>query len=390
MKAMILAAGKGTRVRPLTNIMPKPMIPLIRKPIMEAIIDHLRRNEFNQIFINTSYLSNAIEDYFRDGDRFGVQIAYSYEGQLDKGVFHDKPLGSAGGMRHIQDKCGFFDDDFAVLCGDALIDVDLTEVLKFHKNNNATATIVMKTVPKNEVYKYGVVVTDSAGNVLRFQEKPKIEEAASNTINTGIYIFSPKIFDYIPSGKEFDIGSNLFPQLIAAGERVCAIDLPFQWVDIGCVKDFWDATRLLLRNEVRGFSIPGTEIKPGIFIGLGVSIPRDGVDIVGPVYIGGGTVIESGARIVGPTVIGSNCLIGAKADIIESIIGDYTKVTSASLLDTRIVMAGKIIEPNGDSIDIAEADLGWLLDDARKTLNIEHQKYQEILNNMQEAVENQG
>ena len=200
MKAMILAAGKGTRVRPLTNVLPKPMIPLIRKPIMEAIIDHLRRHKFEEIFINTSYLSSTIEDYFRDGDRFGVQIAYSYEGTLENGVFKDKPLGSAGGMRNIQDRCGFFDDVFAVLCGDALIDVDLSEVVRFHREQGAIATIVMKEVARNEVSKYGVVVTDESGRVLRFQEKPKIEEAASSTINTGIYLFDPRVFDYIPKG----------------------------------------------------------------------------------------------------------------------------------------------------------------------------------------------
>jgi mannose-1-phosphate guanylyltransferase len=383
MKAMILAAGKGTRVRPLTNVLPKPMIPLIRKPIMEAIIDHLRRHDFDEIYINTSYLSHAIEDYFRDGDRFGVQIAYSYEGTLEKGVFKDKPLGSAGGMRHIQDRCGFFDDVFAVLCGDALIDVDLTEVVKFHKEQNAIATIVLREVPRHEVFKYGVVVTDESGRVERFQEKPKIEDAASNTINTGIYIFSPKIFDYIPKGIEFDIGSNLFPNLISAGEKVSAINLPFQWVDIGCVQDFWDATRMLLRNEVKGFEIPGTKISNDVHVGLGVSISDKNTKITGPVYIGSGTIIEDGVCIEGPTVIGANCLIQEKSHIKESIIGDYTRVSSSTVLDNRMVMAGKFIEPNGDSIDIAEADLGWLLDDARKSINLEEQKHEELRNNMQ-------
>jgi mannose-1-phosphate guanylyltransferase len=383
MKAMILAAGKGTRVRPLTNVLPKPMIPLIRKPIMEAIIDHLRRHHFDEIFINTSYLSHAIEDYFRDGDRFGVQIAYSYEGVLEKGVFKDKPLGSAGGMRNIQDRCGFFDDVFAVLCGDALIDVDLTEVVRFHREQGAIATIVLKEVPKSEVFKYGVVVTDEAGKVLRFQEKPKVEDAASNTINTGIYLFDPRIFDFIPKGQEFDIGSNLFPNLIAAGEKVCAINLPFQWVDIGCVTDFWEATRMLLQKEVKGFAIPGTEIRPDLHVGLGVNLSAAGIAIEGPVYIGSGTVIETGVKIEGPTVIGANCVIQANARIRESIIGDYTRVSSGTVLDKRMVMAGKFIEPNGDSIDIAEADLGWLLDDARKTVNPEDHGYEELRETMQ-------
>jgi mannose-1-phosphate guanylyltransferase len=366
MKAMILAAGKGTRVRPLTNVLPKPMIPLIRKPIMEAIIDHLKRHAFDEIYVNTSYLSRSIEDYFRDGERLDVSIAYSYEGELVDGEFRDKPLGSAGGMRRIQDRCGFFDDSFAVLCGDALIDVDLTEVLCFHRASGAIATIVTKPVPREEVYKYGVVVADETGRVLRFQEKPKVQEAASNTINTGIYLFDPRVFDYIPSGTEFDIGSQLFPRLIEAGEKVCAISLPFEWVDIGCVNDFWEATRLILEGKVKGLQVPGREIRPGVHAGLGVQIAAEGVLINGPVYIGSGTTIEAGVRIDGPAVIGANCVLRSGAHIEQSILGDYTRVSANAVLDKRIVFAGKFIEPNGDAIDLHDADLNWLIDDARK------------------------
>lgn len=380
MRAMILAAGKGTRVRPLTNVMPKPMIPLIRKPIMEAIIDHLKRHAFDEIYVNTSYLSRSIEDYFRDGERLGVSIAYSYEGELVDGEFRDKPLGSAGGMRRVQDHCGFFDDTFAVLCGDALIDVDLTEVLRFHKASGAVATIVTKPVPREEVFKYGVVVTDASGRVERFQEKPKVSEAASNTVNTGIYLFDPKIFDHIPSGQEFDIGSQLFPRLIEAGEKVCAISLPFEWVDIGCVTDFWQATRLILEGRVKGLAVPGREVRPGVHVGLGVNLPSEGVTINGPVYIGSGTTIERGVRIDGPASIGANCVVHAGAHIHQSILGDYTRVAVNSMLDKRIVFAGKFIEPSGDSIDLHDADLTWLLSDARSPIDdSQHQELRQAM-----------
>jgi mannose-1-phosphate guanylyltransferase len=365
MKAMILAAGKGTRVRPLTNVLPKPMIPLIRKPIMEAIVDHLKRHAFDEIYVNTSYLSRVIEDYFRDGNRFGVAMAYSYEGQLIDGEFHDKPLGSAGGMRRIQDRCAFFDSTFAVLCGDALIDVDLTEVLRFHRASGALATIVTKKVARTEVSKYGVVVSDGAGRVQRFQEKPKVEEAASDTVNTGIYLFDPRVFDYIPAGVEFDIGSQLFPRLIEAGEGVYSISLPFSWVDIGCVTDFWEATRLVLEGQVDGLPIPGREIGPGVFAGLGVSVAPSAT-IQGPVYLGSGTLIEADVQIEGPAVIGANCVVRSGARIRRGILGDYTRVSSNVMLDERIVFAGKFIEPSGDAIDLHDADLDWLLDDARK------------------------
>ncbi|WP_293995843.1 NDP-sugar synthase [Sphaerotilus sp.] len=383
MKAMILAAGKGTRVRPLTNVLPKPMIPLIRKPIMEAIIDHLHRHAFDEIYINTSYLSHAIEDYFRDGDRFGVSIAYSYEGKLVDGEFLDQPLGSAGGMRRIQDHCGFFDDTFAVLCGDALIDVDLTEVLRFHRASGAIATIVTKPVPREEVSKYGVVVTDTQGRVLRFQEKPKVAEAASNTINTGIYLFEPRVFDHIPAGTEYDIGSQLFPRLIAAGEKVCAISLPFEWVDIGCVHDFWNATRLILEGRVQGLKVPGREIRPGVFAGLGVTIAADAT-IQGPVYLGSGTRIGAGVHIEGPAMIGANCVLQAGVRIRGGILGDYTRVTEGALLDERIVFAGKFIEPSGQAVDLVDTDMRWVLGDAR-TPSAEHPAHADLRTAMYEA-----
>jgi mannose-1-phosphate guanylyltransferase len=383
MKAMILAAGKGTRVRPLTNVLPKPMIPLIRKPIMEAIIDHLHRHAFDEIYVNTSYLSHAIEDYFRDGDRFGVSIAYSYEGKLVDGEFLDQPLGSAGGMRRIQDHCGFFDDTFAVLCGDALIDVDLTEVLRFHRASGALATIVTKPVPREEVSKYGVVVTDTQGRVLRFQEKPKVAEAASNTINTGIYLFEPRVFDHIPAGTEYDIGSQLFPRLIAAGEKVCAISLPFEWVDIGCVNDFWNATRLILEGRVQGMKVPGREIRPGVFAGLGVTIAADAT-IQGPVYLGSGTRIGAGVHIEGPAMIGANCVLQAGVRIRGGILGDYTRVTEGALLDERIVFAGKFIEPSGQAVDLVDTDMRWVLGDAR-TPSAEHPAHADLRTAMYEA-----
>jgi mannose-1-phosphate guanylyltransferase len=368
MKAMILAAGKGTRVRPLTSVMPKPMIPLVRKPVLESIIEHLRLHGINQMVINTSYLSHAIEGYFRDGERFGVEIAYSYEGRLENGEFHDMPLGSAGGMRKVQDFSGFFDDTFVVLCGDALIDVDLTSVIRFHRERKALATIVLKDVPRAEVSKYGVVATAPDGKILRFQEKPSAKEAVSTTVNTGIYIFEPGIFDFIPEGREFDIGGQLFPALVAAGVPFYGMTIPFQWVDIGSIPDFWEANRLLLQGKVSGHRLPGREIVPGVRGGIHLQLDPRNVYLEGPVYIGSGTAIGNGARIIGPTIIGANCVIEAGAEISESFIGDYTRVSGAACLERKMVFAGKCVEPDGSNIDIADADLGWLIDDVRKEI----------------------
>ena len=257
MKAMVLAAGKGTRVRPITYTIPKPMIPILQKPVMEFLLELLRQHGFDEIMVNVSHLANEIESYFRDGQRFGVQIAYSFEGRIEDGQLIGEALGSAGGMKRIQEFSPFFDDTFIVLCGDALIDVDLTKAVQWHKEKGAIATIIMKSVPKQDVSSYGVVVTDEEGRIKTFQEKPSVEEALSTDINTGIYIFEPEILDYIPSGQKFDIGGDLFPMLVEKGAPFYGISMDFQWVDIGKVPDYWHAVREVLLGEVKNVAIPG-------------------------------------------------------------------------------------------------------------------------------------
>ncbi|MEO8132170.1 MAG: NDP-sugar synthase, partial [Bryobacteraceae bacterium] len=287
MKAMILAAGKGTRVRPITNVVPKPMIPLLGKPVMESILEHLRDSGFHQIVVNTSHLAPVIQDYFRDGSQFGVEIAYSFEGLFKRGQMEAEALGSAGGMKRIQDFSGFFDDTFAVLCGDALIDVDLQEAVRFHRECGAIATILLRSVPREEVFRYGVVATDATGRISRFQEKPAVEEAISTKINTGIYIFEPSVFHHIPLGQAFDIGGDLFPALVAAGEPMYGLELPFQWVDIGSVPDYWEASRLAVSGGIRGYRLPGKEVLPGVRVGINVSWNPARSQVTGPVVIGG-------------------------------------------------------------------------------------------------------
>jgi mannose-1-phosphate guanylyltransferase len=366
MKAMILAAGKGTRVRPLTTVMPKPMLPLIKKPVMECIIEHLKRHGFNQLVINTSYMSDAIEQYFKNGSQWGIDIAFSFEGELVDGRIIDQPLGSAGGMRKIQDFSNFFNETFVVVCGDALIDVDFAEVLKFHRERGSIATIVMKDVPRDEVSKYGVVVTDEHGKIQRFQEKPSAQDAASTTINTGIYVFEPEIFDFIPPDVEYDIGSQLFPKLVEAGAPFFGMSLPFTWIDIGSLKDFWLANRMILSGEVQGFSMPGSEVRPGVWCGLNVKANFDQINIRPPVFIGSSSEIGDGSTILGPTLIGSNCQIGGGANIIESMISDYTRVDGMAHIEESIILAGQCINPDGSVINLEDAGLDWLIDDSRK------------------------
>lgn len=368
MKAMILAAGKGTRVRPITQTIPKPMIPILQKPVMEFLVELLRQHGFDQIMVNVSHLADVIENYFRDGQKFGVQIAYSFEGRIEEGELIGEALGSAGGMRRIQDFSPFFDDTFVVLCGDALIDLDLTAAVKWHKEKGAIATIVMKSVPREEVSSYGVVVTDDSGKIQAFQEKPSVEEALSTDINTGIYIFEPEIFKYIPSGTEYDIGSDLFPQLVKAGAPFYGISMDFEWVDIGKVPDYWRAIQSVLLGEVKNVSVPGIEVRPGVYAGLNVAVNWDKVDITGPVYIGGMTRIEDGAKIIGPTMIGSNCWVCSGATVENSVIFEYSRLGPEVRLVDKLVFGRYCVDKTGAAIDLQAAALDWLITDARQVL----------------------
>ena len=368
MKAMILAAGKGTRVRPITQTIPKPMIPILQKPVMEFLVELLRQHGFDQIMVNVSHLADVIENYFRDGQKFGVQIGYSFEGRIEDGELIGEAVGSAGGMRRIQDFSPFFDDTFVVLCGDALIDLDLTAAVKWHREKGAIATIVMKSVPRDEVPSYGVVVTDDSGKIKAFQEKPSVEEALSTDINTGIYIFEPEIFNYIPSGEEYDIGSQLFPALVAAGAPFYGISMDFEWVDIGKVPDYWRAIQSVLLGEIKNVSIPGIEVRPGIYAGLNVAVNWDKVDITGPVYIGGMTIVEDGAKIVGPTMIGPNCWVCSGATVENSVIFEYSRLGPEVRLVDKLVFGRYCVDKTGASIDLQAAALDWLITDARQVL----------------------
>lgn len=365
MKAMILAAGKGTRVRPITHTIPKPMIPILQKPVMEFLLELLRNHGFDQIMVNVSHLAEEIESYFRDGQRFGVQIAYSFEGNIVDGDLVGKALGSAGGLKKIQEFNPFFDDTFVVLCGDALIDLDLTTAVKLHREKGAIATIVTKTVPRELVSSYGVVVTDDNGKILTFQEKPSVEEALSTEINTGIYIFEPEVIDYIPSGQEYDLGGDLFPKLVENGLPFYAVNMDFEWVDIGKVPDYWQAIRGVLSREIKNVQIPGIEVKPGVYTGINVAVNWDKVEIEGPVYIGGMTRIEDGVKIIGPSMIGPSCLICSGAVVDNSVIFEYSRLGPGACLVDKLVFGRYCVDKTGAAIDVQAAALDWLITDAR-------------------------
>ena len=360
MKAMILAAGKGTRVRPLTYDLPKPMIPILGKPVMAYLVEHLARYGITEIMVNVSYLHEKIEEYFGEGHQFGVQIGYSFEGYTNnEGEVVPQPLGSAGGIKKIQEFGGFFDDTTIVLCGDAIIDLDIKSALFEHRRKGALASVITREVPWDKVPSYGVVVTDPDGRIRAFQEKPRQEEALSNFASTGIYIFEPEVIDLIPADRPFDIGSELFPLLAEKGLPFYAQQRKFNWIDIGSVKDYWEVLQSVLLGDVENMKVPGIQVDEGLWVGLNTSIDwSGGTRIEGPVYIGSGARVEAGAHIVGPTWIGHGSHVCSGAEVVRSVLFEYTRVLPDVTLEELIVFKDYSVDRAGEMKHVSEYETG--------------------------------
>lgn len=365
LKGMILAAGQGTRVRPLTRDLPKPMIPILGKPVMEYLIEHLARHGVREIMVNVAHLHHKIEQYFGNGHRWGVDIGYSYEGVYDHGEVKPSPYGSAGGMRHIQDFGGFFDQTAIVMCGDALIDLDIGAALFEHKSKNAIASVITLEVPEEEVSSYGIVEAGEDGRIISFQEKPSPQEARSNYASTGIYLFEPEVIDLIPSGKVFDIGSQLFPMLVEQGLPFYAQKRFYNWIDIGRVSDYWSVLQRVIRGEVAQMDMPGKEVRPGVWVGLNTQIDWDQVTIEGPVYIDSGVKVEAGAVIIGPAWIARGCHIRKNAKVIRSILFDYTRISEGMTFFEMIVSPTYCVDRKGETFYIGDDRCSLRWGDAR-------------------------
>jgi mannose-1-phosphate guanylyltransferase len=366
MKAMILAAGKGTRVRPLTYELPKPMIPILGKPVMAYLIEHLARHDVSEVMVNVSYLHEKIQQYFGDGHRFGIQIGYSFEGDISNGTIVPSPVGSAGGMRKIQDFGGFFDETTIVICGDAIIDLDITAAVAEHRKKGALVSLVAKQVPMDKVSGYGIVLTDEDGKITSFQEKPSQAEARSNLASTGIYIFEPEALNLVPSGSTFDIGSDLFPLLVEKNLSFYAINHDFNWIDIGVVSDYWEVMQQVMRGEVPSMSMPGRQIKPGVWAGLNVHIDWENTNIQGPVYIGSGSRIDKGTEIIGPTWISDGCHVQRGGSVIRSVLFEYTRVGQDYSFEEMIVCGEYCVDKHGRMMHVDDDTCDLIWSDARE------------------------
>ncbi|WP_332691044.1 sugar phosphate nucleotidyltransferase [Halalkalibacter lacteus] len=321
MKGVIMAGGKGTRLRPLTCSVPKPMVPLVQKPVMQYSIELLKQYGITDIAVTVQYLPDVIRDYFGDGSKFGVNLTYFEE---------TTPLGTAGSVKQAEE---FLDEPFIVVSGDALTDFDLKSGVDFHNENNSLVTIFMKQVECP--LEFGVIMTDEQDKIVRFLEKPSWSEVFSDTVNTGIYIMDPSIFSYIKKDAVVDFSKDVFPQLLAEQSAMYGYAADGYWSDIGNLKQYRQAHSDLLNGSLDA-SIQGTEIEPTIWVGENVII-EEGAKIEGPVSIGSNTIIRSGAHLGQHTVVGSDTTISNRASLKRSVLwngnylGDDSELRGATL-----------------------------------------------------------
>jgi mannose-1-phosphate guanylyltransferase/mannose-1-phosphate guanylyltransferase/phosphomannomutase len=311
MKAMVLAAGLGTRLRPITYEIPKPMVPVLDRPVMEHILDLLAEHGFEQVVANLHYFPDTIREHF--GDRVG----YRYEEEL---------LGTAGGVRNCREF--FADEPFLVISGDALTDIDLTALAERHREAGGIATLSVKKVP--DTREYGVVLHDRDGRVTGFQEKPAPEEALSDLGNCGIYVFSPEIFDYFPQEPFADWAHDVFPALLENDVPFHIHEVREYWNDVGSLGELRQGTFDALKGELH-LTIEGRELRPGVTVAGGGELPAD-ADVDGPAWVGRDVRIGAGVRLTGPVVLGDGVSVGDGAQLRSSIVFPGTEVAADSIL----------------------------------------------------------
>ena len=321
MKAVVMAGGEGTRLRPLTSNQPKPMMPMANRPLMEHVVRGLALHGFDDIVVTVAFLASHIRNYFGDGSELGVKMRYATE---------ETPLGTAGSVRNAAAE---LDDTFVVVSGDVLSDIDLDAVVKAHRSSGALATIALRRV-ENPV-DFGIVITDADGWVERFLEKPTWGQVFSDTINTGIYVLEPQILDLIPEREPVDFSEAVFPAALKRGLAIQGLVVDGYWEDVGTVDAYHRAHRDVLDRRVT-VDIPGFLLGDGIWLGEGADVDP-AAEITGPVIIGDNCRIDAGARIGEYTVLGSNVVVKHDASLSRTVVHDHVYIGPAATLRGCIV-----------------------------------------------------
>lgn len=331
MKAMILAAGVGSRLDPLTRNVPKPMVPIVNRPVIEHIIDKLKKHGFDEIMVNLHYLGDIIKDHLGDGSKLGVKLAYALEDQL---------WGDAGSVKRSEEFLK--GDTFIVVGGDDISDINLTELLQFHKAKKAVSTLALSLV--DDPSEYGIVLTDDDGRITKFLEKPKGQVVFSNTANTGVYVFEPEVFDIIPTGASFGFGHNVFPRLLEEDKPMYGYITSAYWKDVGNLQ-VYRKTNFDALTGVVALNMGGDANTSGVRIGSNPSIDAT-AEISGPSLIGDNVTIGAGSKILPNSIIGNNVKIGANATVSNSILWDNAQVNDGTLLERTIIGRDATVQTN--------------------------------------------
>jgi len=341
MKAVVMAGGEGSRLRPITAGRPKPLVPVAGTPIMEHILLHMKQFGITDVVATLHYLADEIQSYFDDGSELGINLQYSIE---------DTPLGTAGSVKKAEHLLK--DGTFVIVSGDALTDVDLNKALEFHRAKKSLATLILYRVPSP--LEFGVVITDTDGRITRFLEKPSWSEVFSDTVNTGMYILEPEIFELMEQGKNYDWSSDIFPQLLRDGKPMYGYVMEEYWCDVGNLTQYREAQQDILSHRT-SLAIKGTQHTDGVWQG-----PNSQIDptahIMPPVYIGRNTKIKAGARIGPYSVLGDNCLVEDGAVVDRSVVWDGSYLGPNVTVQSAIIAARCTIKR--DSLIQEEAIIG--------------------------------
>lgn len=339
MKAMVLAAGKGTRLFPLTGVIPKPLAPIADKPIIQHIFELLSRTGVDEVHVNVHYLADTILDHYGlETEIGGTSVHFHREERL---------MGTAGGLKGVAGSAPF-EDTFVVIMGDALTDVDVRQVVAFHKEEGALATLAL--TPVEDTTEYGVAVLDREKRIVGFQEKPHPSEAISNFANTGIYVFEPRALDYVPENTFFDFAKDLFPRLLEAGETVAGYDKDdFYWSDVGTLQAYKGAQRDVLAGRV-AVEVSGKRWGKNLWIGEKAHIhPSAYGHIRGHAFVGPEAEVGPGVSLSDSVTIGRHCRVKGGATVKRSVLLPGAAVGKGAYLEDCIIGPGYEVLP-GDRI----------------------------------------
>ena len=341
MKAVVMAGGQGTRLRPLTSNQPKPMLPILGRPMMEHVLLLLKEHGYEDVVATVQFLASVIRSYFGHGGDLGMSLAYATE---------HEPLGTAGSVKNAEH---FLDDTFLVISGDAVTDIDLTEAAKFHRDKGAAVTVVLKRV--EDPLEFGIVIADDEGRVERFLEKPGWGEVFSDTINTGIYIIEPEVLAEVPAGQEHDFAQALFPRLLEKGLPMYGFVAEGYWADVGNLDAYLTVHRDILDRKVN-VNVEGFEVAPSVWVGEGADVDPE-AKLRGPVFIGENSRVEGGAELREYTVLGNGVVVKSGAFLHRAVVHDHAYIGTAASL------RGCVLGKNSDVKNGAGLDEGVVVAD---------------------------